>query len=378
MRRMGGLLLMALGALLLVNEVIWPPRMFDQYQTDQDVAPIQRFIDYVNEQGGMVFWAHPEVEQNLSFHGIQAYTPMYHTYMLQARRYTGFAIFWEGMRYAGPPGGTWDMVLTEYCTGERNEPVWALGELDYESDWGPDAIWETVTVLLMKKRTDQVLAVLRRGMAARAGAQNSHRANRPIAAVMETLAAGGMSRDLQEGIKAALDKGSLRECSQTSVLDALRRGGYRDYTEKDVLNALRRGKMYAARNFTVAQFRVDDFLIATPDGSRIAYSGDKIDISAPAKGILRIRALQDVIDLSFAVIRDRSVVELFRVPEVKSGEKIAFSFDVPVPQRKHSANPRRKVTSFYRVLGYRGPDAVMATNPIFVTSNEPKGATAGT
>ena len=375
MRRTAGGLMVTLGALMLVNAAIGPPRMYDQYQQDQDVAPIQRFIDYVHEQGGMVFWAHPEVEQNLSLYGIQAYTPAYHTYMLRTRGYTGFAIFWEGMRYAGPPGGTWDMVLTEYCTGERSEPVWALGELDYESDWGPDAIRETLTVLLMKKRSDRVLAVLRKGMAAAPGTLTPGAGTEPVAATMRALAGGGIDRDLQEGVENALRQGRLTECAEANVLAALQSGGYPDYTKLDVLKALRGGKMYAARNFTAFQFRIDDFLIASADGLRVAYSGDRIQVKAPAKGLLRVRALKDMDNLSFALIRDRAVVEVFRLPKIKRGQTATFPFDVPVPQRRPNASTRQDVTSFYRLLGYRGPDAVMATNPIFVTGPEPRDAT---
>ena len=112
---------------------------------------MQAFIDYVNSRGGMVFWAHPEVEAKVSILGIEAYTPAYYNDLLETKDYTGFAIFWEGMRHIGRPGGIWDQVLLEYCAGKRERPVWALGELDYEEDWAPNAIAETLTVLLLKK-----------------------------------------------------------------------------------------------------------------------------------------------------------------------------------------------------------------------------------
>lgn len=141
-----------LGGALLLNSLLGPPREFDAYDRDAGSAPVQAFIDYVNSRGGMVFWAHPEVEAKVSLAGIEAYTPAYYNDLLETEDYTGFAIFWEGMRYIGRPGGIWDQVLLEYCAGKRARPVWALGELDYEEDWAPNAIAETLTVLLLRKQ----------------------------------------------------------------------------------------------------------------------------------------------------------------------------------------------------------------------------------
>jgi len=146
-----GLAIVVLGSALLLDSLLGPPRQFDAYDRDAGTAPVQTFIDYVNDRGGMVFWAHPEVETKLSLKGIEAYTPAYYNDLLKTRDYTGFAIFWKGMQHIGWPGGIWDQVLMEYCAGKRERPVWALGELDYDKDWGPNAIAETLTVLLLKK-----------------------------------------------------------------------------------------------------------------------------------------------------------------------------------------------------------------------------------
>ena len=86
--------------------------------------------------------------------------PYYHE-LLNTKDYTGFAVFAEGMKHSGIPGGVWDQVLIEYINGERKKPVWAIGELDYEEgDW----MGETQTVFLLKKLTkEDVLAALRDG-----------------------------------------------------------------------------------------------------------------------------------------------------------------------------------------------------------------------
>ena len=156
LRRALGFLIALVGLALTIGHLRWLPREYDAYDTDAGTAPVQAFIDYVNSRGGMVFWAHPEVEQKFTRLGIEQYTPAYPDDLLRTQDYAGFAIFWEGMRYVGLPGGIWDQVLTQFCAGERTRPVWALGELDYEEDWDPRAIEETLTILLLPKRSGSV------------------------------------------------------------------------------------------------------------------------------------------------------------------------------------------------------------------------------
>ena len=356
--------LVLLGVLLIVNDVVWPPRMYSQYQTNLTVEPIQRFIDYVEkERGGMVFWAHPEVEQDLTFNGIRAYTPAYHDFLLQTRGYTGFAIFWEGMRVLGRPEGKWDLLLTQYCAGRRPKPVWCLGELDYESDWAEDAIRETVTILLLKKRSDLVRAAFERGAAAGA---SSAAGSDPAAAALDRLDAGGLPKPLRYAAAAALKKSPLTECTLDALTQALKTGGLQDYTHGDVLDALRTGKMYAARNFSAQKLRIDDFHIEAHDGAPRAYSGDTLTIEDAAVGHLKIRAIQDMADLRFVVVCDRQVDRVFPIRQISKGEVVPLTFQVPAPVHRPTMDMSRQVKSFYRVLGYEGAAAVIATNPIFV------------
>jgi len=156
--------LIALGSVLLLHGLIDWPREFDAYHGDPGVGPYQSLIDYVNDCGGMVFWAHPEAGQDGPVGGIHAHTDPYHTDLLRARDYTGFAIFWEGINKIGCIGGIWDQVLAEYCRGRRSGPVWALSELDFEGSQGVDTIRESLTVLLAAERTEQgALEAIRAG-----------------------------------------------------------------------------------------------------------------------------------------------------------------------------------------------------------------------
>lgn len=156
-----GVLLAISGVLLVINNFPYCPRLYDQYHGDRGILPYQNLIDYVNEKGGMTFWAHPEARGRFKIGDIELDTQPYYTDLLKARDYTGFAIFAEGMRYTGSPGGVWDKLLMEYVEGKRGNPVWAIGELDYkEGDWMGD----TQTIFFVKEKTkDGVLEALRKG-----------------------------------------------------------------------------------------------------------------------------------------------------------------------------------------------------------------------
>jgi len=160
---LGGCLVGA-GALLLIHGIIDWPREFDAYHGNPGIGPYQRLIDAVNARGGMVFWAHPEVAQDGPVGGVYAHTDAYYGDLLKAKDYAGFAIFWEGIKKIGCVGGVWDRVLSQYCSGRRSRPVWALGELDFEGTQGVDAIRETLTIVLSTQRTkDAVLDAIRKG-----------------------------------------------------------------------------------------------------------------------------------------------------------------------------------------------------------------------
>jgi len=122
---------------------------FNNYSGDQGEKPYQKLIDYVNSKGGLIFWAHPEAvnaETPRKFGRVTVSTPRYAKSILDTFNYTGFAIFSEGSRETGNPGGYWDQALMQYCAGTRERPVWAVGELDYgENSLGMDQVQNILT-----------------------------------------------------------------------------------------------------------------------------------------------------------------------------------------------------------------------------------------
>ena len=50
--------------MFLLNSIPFTEEVIDQYESDQGAKPYQLLINYVNKQGGLMFWAHPEATYN--------------------------------------------------------------------------------------------------------------------------------------------------------------------------------------------------------------------------------------------------------------------------------------------------------------------------
>jgi len=159
--RILGVVILLAGVLFLINNIPFCAPLYDQYNGDRGSLPYQNLIDYVEKKGGMVFWAHPDVEGKHELNGIGIYTSPYYKELLETFNYTGFAAFTEGMKYSGKPGGVWDMTLNQYINGHRQKPVWVIGELDYkEGNW----MGETQTVFLVNgNNKSEILKAMRTG-----------------------------------------------------------------------------------------------------------------------------------------------------------------------------------------------------------------------
>ncbi|MBT3604752.1 MAG: hypothetical protein HN521_16960 [Candidatus Latescibacteria bacterium] len=154
------------GVLFLINNYPYKFGKYDAYGGDQGQQPYQDFIDYVVDRGGLVFWAHPEAGKDQTYAmgpltvGMETEAP--YQDLLELNNYTGFAAFYEGMKYVIPPGGIWDQVLTEYCFGQRRRPIWAIAEGDVEGDSFDPGLSQTV--FMVKENTQPaLLEALRNG-----------------------------------------------------------------------------------------------------------------------------------------------------------------------------------------------------------------------
>jgi hypothetical protein len=127
------LFLITVALLFFVNNWSFYGIRYDQYHGNSGIMPYQNFIDYIEQHGGLTFWAHPEAQNLQRFYTIKIETRDCTSDLIRAHDYTGFAIFYEGYNKVGCPGGLWDDILKEYCLGIRKKPIWIIGGLSFDS-----------------------------------------------------------------------------------------------------------------------------------------------------------------------------------------------------------------------------------------------------
>lgn len=157
--------LMILGFIMGLNNYPFKTQLFDQYHGDRGVMPYQRFIDYVNENNGLVFWAHPEAENYSKTKQVEIITKKHVQDFYDTRNFTGFSIFYEGYETIGKPGGIWDKVLNEYSQGKRSMPVWAIAGLAFDFSGNlKDALKDLRNMVLLDDFSSKgVLEALKKG-----------------------------------------------------------------------------------------------------------------------------------------------------------------------------------------------------------------------
>ncbi len=160
-----GVGILFLGTLFCINNLPFKRPLFDQYHGEKGVLPYQALIDYVNDQHGMSFWAHPEAEYKLKTEHVTVKTQKHAQDLLKTYDYTGFCVFPEGYKQVGKAGGIWDTVLNEYIQGKRKYPVWAIAGLafDYYGDLENDLSILRNVILVNRLDRENVLKAIREG-----------------------------------------------------------------------------------------------------------------------------------------------------------------------------------------------------------------------
>ncbi len=200
------------GALFLLNSYPFGEPLFDQYGFDGE-RPYQNYIDYVHAHGGLTFWMHPEVENSEKIGFVTVKTPEYVLSLSRTYDYTGFALFYDGLKQVGVPGGLWDELLGEYCRGARRAPVWAIGGLGFEKGDLRHALADLRTMLLVERFDEpSVMDALRFGRSYTVRGKRSADFLLDVCAVQdtETSASAGIGQEvLVRGIPRIVLKGHL-------------------------------------------------------------------------------------------------------------------------------------------------------------------------
>jgi len=141
-----------------------PVLAMDAYHGNQGAKPHQQVIDAVNRIGGLVFWAHPAAAARLErFGSAESYTEPYPHLLELTHGYQGFAVGDIAQAVLLEPGAMWDRLLMAYCQGQRSEPVWVLGELDWRNPNERPLDHMLTIVSAAAKTEDAVLEAIRKG-----------------------------------------------------------------------------------------------------------------------------------------------------------------------------------------------------------------------
>ncbi|MBW1707513.1 MAG: hypothetical protein JRJ86_20510 [Deltaproteobacteria bacterium] len=164
--RISGFIICGVSLLFIINTDPFRSSPFDQYHGDHGIAPYEKVIDYVDKRGGLTFWNYPETRSGRRKLGpIFVDTPPYPEVLEQSRGYTGFAALYGDTITITEPGNEWDRVLTEYCRGERDRPVWGISTADFHKDAGSgEKLGNFPTIFLVRERTKrEILFAMRQG-----------------------------------------------------------------------------------------------------------------------------------------------------------------------------------------------------------------------
>jgi hypothetical protein len=155
MYRYAGISIAVLSLLLIVNFHPFQSSQFDQYHGDQGIAPWQETIDYANSRGGITIWHHMESASGIGKKGpISVNTPPHPEDLLKTYGYTAFQSIYEDTIHVTEPGREWDILLSQYCAGNRDAPVWGVGGHDFHGE-GESGIklQDVKTIFLLKKNS---------------------------------------------------------------------------------------------------------------------------------------------------------------------------------------------------------------------------------
>jgi len=140
--------------LLVVNNHPFRSSPFNQYSGDQGTQPYQELIDYVNDNGGLVFWNHMEATDGTRRDGRVGYkTEPYPEDLLLTSGFTGFQSVAAFPIMQVEPGKEWDHVLGEYLQGQRGKPVWGYGGNNFLCEDAETKLGDIRTVFLVRQKS---------------------------------------------------------------------------------------------------------------------------------------------------------------------------------------------------------------------------------
>ena len=136
----------AVSTFCLINNLPFKVPLMDAYHGDIGAGPYQNYINYVNAQHGLAFWAHPESMANrkdsylAGLFTIGADNGAHTSDLLATTGYAGLAVLTGKELTVARPGAEWDQVLGEYIEGRRTQPAWGIGTAPAASSYPIDQV----------------------------------------------------------------------------------------------------------------------------------------------------------------------------------------------------------------------------------------------
>lgn len=149
----------------LFSKMPAPWGVLPQPQPDPGLKPYLDFVNYVIDNGGIVFQAHPEsgnYERYYNLIYLLSGAPTHLTEKLL--RLTGVAIVPSGLEEVAQPSGEWDRANAQYLVGIREKPLWGIGDADFHCPDPGESLRNGTTLFYLKNLTrDEVFNAMLSG-----------------------------------------------------------------------------------------------------------------------------------------------------------------------------------------------------------------------
>lgn len=144
---------------------------YTSYDGNKREKPFQEVIDYVNANDGLIFWSHPSAHEKASITmgplktKVQLRSRSYFDSLKTTERYVGFGVLpaevvqmHKVLQETISPGETWDQLLKSYCRGEREKPVWVIGEVDFVDSIGlGEKLGSLLNAFIYHKKSEEAI-----------------------------------------------------------------------------------------------------------------------------------------------------------------------------------------------------------------------------
>jgi len=125
-------------------------------QPDPGLKPYRDFVNYVIENGGIVFQAHPESGNYERYYNLVYLLSGAPTHLTEKLlNLTGVAVVPSGLNEVAQPSGEWDRANAQYLAGIREKPLWGTGDADFHCPDPGESLRNGTTLFYLKELSQE-------------------------------------------------------------------------------------------------------------------------------------------------------------------------------------------------------------------------------